>query len=90
MDINLDWSIDTFLQYVDAIISPASGVRRKRLCLRETYVEDCEEMDLSEQKLGDLLDSWRPSWWPVEEEAKRTQLNIKDIDPAEFLVVEKY
>ena len=90
MDINLDWSIDTFLQYVDAIISPASGVRRKRLCLSESYVEDSDELDLSEQKLGDLLDSWRPTWWPVKEESKRAQLNVKDIDPAEFLVVEKY
>ena len=27
MDINPNWSVDTFLQHVDAIISPASGVR---------------------------------------------------------------
>ena len=90
MDINLDWSIDTFLQYVDAIISPASGVRRKRLCFRENYVEDSDDFDLSEQKLGNLLDSWSPTWWHTTEGTKRSQLSIKDIDPAEFLVVEKY
>ena len=87
MDINLSWSIDTFLQYVDAIISPASGVRQKRLCLKENYVEDSD--DLSTQTLGELLNSWRPTWWPVEG-TKRAQLSIKDIDPAEFLLVEKY
>lgn len=29
MDVNPAWSIHTFLQYVDAIISPASGVRQR-------------------------------------------------------------
>lgn len=90
MDVNPSWSIDTFLQYVDAIISPASGVRRKRLCLKESYVEDSDEIDLSELTLGEVLDEWRPSWWLHTEETKRVQLSVKDIDPAEFLVVEKY
>ena len=89
MDINPSWSVDTFLQYVDAIISPASGVRRKRLCLKESYIEDSDDLDLSEQNLRELLDAWGPTWWPLEE-AKRTQLSIKDIDPTEFLIVEKY
>ena len=89
MDINPSWSVDTFLQYVDAIISPASGVRRKRLCLKESYIEDSDNLDLSEQTLRGLLDAWEPTWWPLEE-AKRTQLSIKDIDPTEFLIVEKY
>lgn len=90
MDINPSWSVDTFLQYVDAIISPASGVRRKRLCLKESYIESSDELDLSEQTLRGLLDAWGPTWWPLEEEARRTQLSIKDIDPTEFLIVEKY
>jgi hypothetical protein len=89
MDINPSWSVDTFLQYVDAIISPASGVRRKRLCLKESYIEDSDDLDLSEQTLRGLLEAWGPTWWPLEE-AKRTQLTIKDIDPMEFLIVEKY
>lgn len=89
MDINPSWSVDTFLQYVDAIISPASGVRRKRLCLKESYIEDSDNLDLSEQTLRGLLDAWEPTWWPLEE-AKSTQLSIKDIDPTEFLIVEKY
>ena len=89
MDINPSWSVDTFLQYVDAIISPASGVRRKRLCLKETYIEDSDDLDLSDQTLGGLLDAWGPTWWPLEE-ARCTQLSIKDIDPMEFLIVEKY
>ena len=89
MDINPSWSVDTFLQYVDAIISPASGVRRKRLCLKESNIEDLDDLDLSEQPLGELLDAWGPTWWPLEG-AKRAQLSIKDIDPAEFLIVEKY
>ena len=89
MDINPSWSVDTFLQYVDAIISPASGVRRKRLCLKESYIEDSDDLDLSEQTLRGLLDAWGPTWWPLEE-ARRTQLSIKDIDPIEFLIVEKY
>ena len=89
MDINPSWSVDTFLQYVDAIISPAAGVRRKRLCLRESYIQDSDDLDLSEQPLGELLDSWGPSWWPLEG-SKRTQLSVNDIDPMEFLIVEKY
>ena len=89
MDINPSWSVDTFLQYVDAIISPASGVRRKRLCLKESYIEDSDDLDLSEQTLRGLLDAWGLTWWPLEE-ARRTQLSIKDIDPMEFLIVEKY
>ena len=89
MDINLSWSVDTFLQYVDAIISPASGVRRKRLCLKESYIEDSDDLDLSEETLEELLDTWGPTWWPLEG-AKRAQLSAKDIDPAEFLIVEKY
>ena len=88
MDINPNWSVDTFLQYVDAIISPASGVRRKRLCLKESYIEDSDDLNLSEQTLRGLLDAWGPTWWPLEE-ARRTQLSIKDIDPMEFLIVEK-
>ena len=91
MDINPNWSVDTFLQYVDAVISPASSTRRKRLYLKESYVEDSEDMDLSEQNLGQLLDSWTPTWWPsTDKGTKRAQLSIKDVDPAEFLVVEKY
>ena len=73
MDINPSWSVDTFLQYMDAIISPASGVRRKRLCLKESYIEDSDDLDLSEQTLNGLLDIWRPTLWPLEE-ARRMQL----------------
>ena len=87
MDINPNWSIHTFLQYVDAIISPASVVRKKRLLLKDHSIEDSE--DLSTLTLGELLDSWKPTWWPVKN-TNRKQLTLKDIDPAEFLLVDKY
>ena len=87
MDINPNWSIHTFLQYVDAIISPASVVRKKRLTLKDHSIEDSE--DLSKLTLGELLDSWKPTWWPLKN-AKRKQLTLRDIDPAEFLQIDKY
>ena len=87
MDINPKWSIHTFLQYVDAVISPAAGVRRKRVSLKDHFIEDTE--DLSTLTLGELLDLWKPAWWPMRG-TKRRQLVIKDIDPSEFLLVEKY
>jgi len=87
MDINPNWSIHTFLQYVDAIISPASVVRKKRLLLKDHSIDDSE--DLSTLTLGELLDYWKPTWWPVKN-VKRKQLTLKDIDPAEFLLVDKY
>ena len=87
MDINPSWSIHTFLQYVDAIISPASGIRQKRLTLKGRSIEDSE--DLSTLTLGALLDLWKPVWWPLKG-TKRKQLSIRDIDPSEFLLVEKH
>ncbi len=86
MDVNPSWSIHTFLQYVDAVISPASGTRRKRVSLNERSIEDSE--DLSKLSLGELLDLWKPAWWHRKSSAK--QLSIKDIDSAEFLLVEKH
>lgn len=87
MDINPSWSVDTFLQYTDAIVSPSSRVRHKRLSLGENSVD--ETKDLSQLTIGELLDTWRPAWWP-ETGKKRQQLNIRDVDPSEFLVVEKF
>ena len=87
MDVNPSWSIHTFLQYVDAIISPASGVRQKRITLRDRFIEDSE--DLSTLTLGALLDLWKPAWWPLKG-TKRKQLAVRDIDPSEFLLVEKH
>ncbi len=86
MDINPKWSIHTFLQYIDAVISPASGVRRKRLSLNDRFVDDSE--DLSTLSLGELLDLWNPAWWQRKGGSKG--LSLKDIDPAEFLLVEKH
>ena len=85
MDINPKWSIHTFLQYVDAVISPAAGVRRKRISLKDHFIDDSE--DLSSLTLGELLDYWKPVWWCHKEGRKR--LMLKDLDPAEFLLVEK-
>ena len=87
MDINPDWPLCTFFRYVDAIVSPGSAIRRKRrLAMGERSLEDWEEQpDLT---LGQLLSQWRPAWWP-DEGAERRTLTIKDINPSEFLVIEK-
>ena len=87
MDINPDWLLCTFFRYVDAIVSPGSAIRRKRrLAMGERSLEDWEEQpDLT---LGQLLSQWSPAWWP-EEGAERRTLTIKDINPSEFLVIEK-
>lgn len=86
MDINPKWSIHTFLQYVDAVISPAARTRRKRVSLNDRFIEDSE--DLSTLSLGGLLDLWKPTWW--HRNGGNRQLSVRDIDPAEFLLVEKH
>lgn len=88
MDINPDWSIQTFLQYVDAIISPGTGSRRKRLLLDANVLEDSSK-ELVDLSIGELLNSWRPAWWPLEG-TRRAQLTARDIEPSEFLLIEKY
>ncbi len=87
MDINPEWSISTFLHYIDAVISLSSSYRQKRLWLRDNCVS--EKDDLSGLTLGDLLDSWKPLWW-AEKGCNRKQLTTKDIDPSEYLVVERF
>ena len=87
MDINPDWSISTFLQYIDAVVSLSSSSRQKRLWLKDNSVDDKD--NLSSTTLGALLDSWKPLWW-AEKGCTRKQLTTKDIDPSEYLVVEKF
>ena len=88
MDINPDWPLCTFFRYVDAIVSPGSTVRRKRrLAMGERSLEDWEE--LPGLTLGQLLSQWKPAWWP-DEGGERMTLTIKDINPSEFLVIEKF
>ena len=88
MDINPDWSVQTFLQYVDAIISPGTGSRRKRVILDAHILEDSSN-ELVNLSVGELLSSWRPAWWPLGG-TRRAQLTARDIDPSEFLLIEKY
>lgn len=89
MDINPDWPLCTFLRYVDAIVSPGSVVRRKRRLAMGPYsLEDWDEQP--ELTLGKLLTQWKPVWWPPVGGSERKPLTIKDIDPAQFLVIEKY
>lgn len=85
MDINPNWTVPTFLQYVDALISPASATRRKRLSLGGRVLEDSE--DLSALSIGRLLDFWKPVWWCAGE---ARPLTGKELDPAHFLLVEKH
>lgn len=88
MDINPDWPLCTFFRYVDAIVSPGSTVRRqRRLAMGERSMENWEQQP--SLTLGQLLNQWKPAWWPDEGEERRT-LTIKDINPSEFLVIEKY
>ena len=88
MDINPDWPLSTFFRYVDAIVSPGSTVKRKRrLAMGEHSLENWEDkMDLT---LGQLFSQWSPTWWPNDGEERKT-LTIKDINPSEFLVIEKF
>lgn len=87
MDINPDWSVSTFLQYIDAVVSLSSSSKQRRLCLKENSVDD--KADLSSLILGALLDSWKPSWW-AEKGSSRRNLTTKDIDPSEYLTIQKY
>ena len=88
MDINPNWPLCTFLRYVDAILSPGEAVwRRWRLVMGRHCLEDWEGQP--HLTLGELLRQWKPVWWPVEDQ-QRKLLTTKDIDPAQFLVVEKY
>ena len=87
MDINPNWPLPTFFRYVDAIVSPGStSRRRRRLGMGEQSLELWEN---ETKTLGQLLDEWKPIWWPIEGE-ERKPLTIKDINPSEFLVVEKF
>ena len=87
IDINPAWPLSTFFRYVDAIVSPgATSRRRRRLGMGERSLENWED---EHQTIGQLLDKWKPIWWPVEGEERRP-LTIKDINPSEFLVVEKF
>ena len=88
MDINPSWPLSTFLRYVDAIVSPGSTVtRHRRLAMGERSLENWE--DEADITLGQLLSQWSPAWWPSEGEERKT-LTIKDINPSEFLVIEKF
>ena len=87
MDINPDWSITTFHQYIDAVVSLSTSSRQKQLWLKDNSMDDKD--DNSSLTLGALLDSWKPSWW-AEKGQSRRQLTTKDIDPSEYLVVEKF
>lgn len=87
MDINPDWSVSTFLQYIDAVVSLSSSSRQRKLWLKDNWVD--YKTDLSTLTLGALLDSWKPLWW-AENGASRRQLTTRDIDPSEYLVVEKF
>ena len=90
MDINPEWSLQTFLQYVDALISPSSGTRKKRVIHKDNLIEDSKD-DLSAVKLGELLDQWEPVWWSREDPLTGSRLTSKlSIEPTEFLVVEKH
>ena len=40
--------------------------------------------------LGKLLSQWKPVWWWPAGGSERKPLTIKDIDPTQFLVIEKY
>lgn len=87
MDINPEWSINTFFQYIDAVVSlSSSSSRQKQLLLRDNSLND---KDLSSLTLGALLDHWKPLWW-AEKGHGRRQLTSKDIDPSEYLIVEKF
>ena len=87
MDINPNWSIHTFLQYVDAVVSPPPGTKKKVLSMKSRSVSDAE--DLSRLALGELLDLWSPAWWP-EKGRTRNQLTLRDFNVQEFLLVEKF
>ncbi len=87
MDINPSWSLNTFLQYVDTIISPGAGYRRTRLSLSHHRLDDTSEESEWALTLGQLLNAWTPAWWGV---GGRAQLTPRDIDPAQFLLIEKY
>ena len=87
MDINPDWSVSTFLQYIDAVVSLSSSSKQRKLWLRDNWVG--YKTDLSTLTLGSLLDTWKPLWWAVGG-ASRRQLTTRDIDPSEYLVVEKF
>ena len=89
MDINPAWPLSTFFRYVDAIVSPgATSRRRRRLGMGEHSMENWENEDPG-MTLGQLLAQWMPTWWPLEGE-ERKPLTIKDVNPSEFLVVEKF
>ena len=89
MDINPAWPLTTFIRYVDAIVSPGSTSRRKRrLGMGEQSLENWEDEDPG-MTLGQLLCQWKPAWWPLAGE-ERKPLTIKDVNPSEFLVVEKF
>lgn len=87
MDINPNWSVSTFLQYIDAVVSLSSSSKQRKLWLRDNWVD--YQTDLSTLTLGSLLDAWKPLWW-AEGGASRRQLTSRDIDPSEYLVVEKF
>ena len=90
MDINPEWSVSTFLQYVDTIISPGTGNRRTALRLSHHHLDESCDQETWKQTIGVLLDTWGPSWWGVGAERTRPQLTPRDIDPTEFLLIEKY
>lgn len=87
MDINPEWSVNTFLQYIDAVVSLSSSFKQKRLRLKDNALDQGD--DLSSLTLRDLLDSWKPLWW-AKKGCNRRQLTAKDIDPSEYLIVEKF
>ena len=85
LDINPEWTINTFFRYIDAVVSLSSSARKKKLILKNNSL--CDKNDLSTLTLGAILDSWKPLWW-AEKGQHRRRLTTKDIDPTEYLIVE--
>lgn len=84
MDINPKWSLNTFLQYVDTIISPGTSYRRTRLSLSHHRLDEFSTESEWAVSLGELLGEWSPAWWG------EGDLTSRDIDPAQFLLIERY
>ncbi len=84
MDINPQWSLSTFVQYVDTIISPGTSYRRTRLSLSHHRLDEFSAESEWAVSLGELLGAWSPAWWG------EGDLTARDIDPAQFLLIERY
>lgn len=84
MDINPQWSLSTFLLYVNTIISPGASYRRTRLSLSIHRLDEFSPESEWGMSLGQLLGAWSPAWWG------EGDLTSRDIEPAQFLIIERY